>query len=185
MIKNNNLKITYILASVMIITMLSTSIAYAQSPITGDGIEISDVMTLKNIGVILSAFILAAIAWSILGWQKRRRTAKTPIDPMKLLKTIGIGIGVGVLVFVYELFIGDGSLEYLQVTTFDGYKQLLVGAFTSILVTIVVLKKMFPDLGRQTDGIDSNLEEPKPIDPVNDVPPGKEYTSTADSRGIS
>ena len=95
------------IVSVMIITMLSTSIAYGQSPITGDGIEISDVMTLENIGVILSAFILAAIAWSVLGWQKRRSTVKTPIDPKKLLTTRVIGMGRGVAVFVYALFIGD------------------------------------------------------------------------------
>ena len=173
MTKNNNLKITYVLVFVISIIMLTTSVTYAQGPALGDGIELSDVMTLENISVIASAFVLSAIGWAILGWQKKRRTAKTPIDPVKLLKTIVIGVGVGILTFGYTVLFGDGSLEYLNVTTFEGYKQLLVWAFTTIVVVVVVLKKMFPDLVKLTDGIDSNTIELEPIDDESDLPPGK------------
>ena len=206
MSKTNNEKIIYILAFVLTITMLSTSIAHAQGPVIGNGIEISDVMTLENISVIASAFVLSAIGWAVLGWQKKRRTVKTPIDPKKLLKTIVIGIGVGVLTFGYTLLFGDGSLEHLHVTTFEGYKQLLMWTFPAIVTLVVVLKKMFPDLRKLTNGIDSdlrkltngidsdlrkltngidsNLEEPEPIDPEDDLPPGKEAISV-DTGGTS
>lgn len=184
MLQNNNRKITYILAFVILITMLSTSMAYAQGPVTGDGIEISDIITLENIGVLGSAFILSAIGWSVLGWQKKRRTANTPIDPKKLLKTIVIGITVGVLAFGYTIFFGNESLEHLHVTTFEGYKQLLMWTFPTIVTLIVVLKKIFPDLGRFTDNADFNLKELTPIDDPDDLPPGKpdEFMSEKPSR---
>ena len=173
MTKNNNQKRIFILTFVIGMTVLSTSTVYAQTPSLGNGIEISDIMILENLGIVASAFVLSAIGWSILGWQKKRRTTKIPIDPKKLVKTIVIGIVVGVLSFVYTILFGDGSLEHLHITTFDGYKQLLMWTFPVIVTLVVVLKKMFPDLGKFTDGIDGEIVEPEPIDDESDLPPGK------------
>jgi len=170
--KNRN-KIFILILITSLIILITTSTVYAQGPTTGNGIEISDVMKLENISVIASAFVFSAIGWAILGWQKKRRTANTPIDPIKLLKTIAIGIGVGVLAFGYTLLFGDGTLEHLHITTFDGYKQLLMWTFPAIVTIIVVLKRMFPDLGKS---IESISKEPEPIDDPSDLPPGKEIT---------
>jgi H+/Cl- antiporter ClcA len=171
MLSKYNFKVQLAVLFVVVVALSIDNNAYAQGPVTGEGIEISDVMTLENISVVASAFILSAIGWAVLGWQKKRRTAKTPIDPKKLLKTIIIGVLVGVLAFGYTLFFGNDSLEYLHITTFEGYKQLLMWTFPAIVTLVVVLKKMFPDLGRLTNGIDSNITEP--IDDTDDLPPGK------------
>ncbi len=155
--------------------------AFAQSPPTSNGIEPSDIVTLANISIVGSAFVLSAIGWSILGWQKKRRTTKTPIDPRKLLKTILIGVIVGILAFVYSILAGDGALEYLHITSFEGYKQLLYWTFPVIVTIVVVLKKMFPDLAKLIDANDDDKEVAKlsnfkgitPIDDPDDLPPGK------------
>jgi len=154
----------------LIFTLATITItpAFAQSAPIGDGVVLVDVISATNLAVIASSFVLGGIGWAILGWQKNRRVSKSTIDYKKLAKTVITGVLVGIASLVYMVYT-DSSIENLHIVTFHGYVSLTMWAFSIVVTTVVVLKKLFPDLFGYSQDKQSDNQDTQ-SDPIFDVP---------------